>query len=477
MNYLLDRLYANMNNGAIEQEVFGDDTWWINRWEMIKKSIAYSRTILSMVGKTTNPYVWLAFKNWAELLAWFYGCILSWRIPVFLDHENFADLWNYSLVLSDFISTWGSNIYNSTKGLANENATINVVSNQKQSTEAMVILTSWTTTWKSKKVVLSDGNVEEVVDRYSEIYWLNKWKVIASTLPNYYSFSIIAWMVTSMANWGKFVWLDDVTNSVRTAYYINNHKVNIILWNPNSLLRLALDANFEIPTVELCDSWWIPLSRKTRKIFKERLWITLSEGYWLTETSTLTHFRKNTDSYSFPWFVWRKIKGVDTIVKPLFPWFSKKVGILLVSGKVVTPWYLWGNHNLERKFNASTRKVDEYYNTEDVVYEDSYGNLYVLWRYSDLMWIWYTDLLKLAHLRESAYEIEWVNEITIHRWNDSWYFIFVWIWKSDLDEISVKINKLIRVSNISRNINLVILDRIPKNINWKPLLSSILSKY
>ncbi len=466
------RLHTN----SPDKEIYWDEQWSVDLKDIIHKARKYAYLIKTSTGSLTNLYVWLTFKDWSELIAWFYACILAWKIPVFLDHENFSDLWDYSFILSDFIKASSSNLFNVRKWLSWISADTSLSADSKSSDEAIVILTSWTTIGKSKKVILTEQNLHEVVGHYSKIYWLNEWKVIASTLPNYYSFTVVAWIISSMATWGKFIWIDDIKNTVKTAYFINNYKVNVVLGNPNSLLKLALEANFDIPTVELCDSWWIPLSRKTRLLFKEKLWIALSEWYWLTETSTLTHFRKNIDDQRFPGFVWRKINGVNTLIKPIFPWISHKIGILLVSWRVVTPWYLWKKHELEKHFNPSIAAFEDFYNTEDVVYENERGNLYILGRFSDLSWIQYNDLLQLAYYREYAYEIESVNEVIIHKWNASWYFVFIWIWISDPDIIKEKLQKLKKLFNFSREINFLLLEKIPKNINWKPLISSIISK-
>lgn len=154
------------------------------------------------------------------------------------------------------------------------------------------------TTGLPKRVNYTNHNMMWAVGEYERIYNLRVNNSILFSLPFHYCYSVIPCCLVPMAL-GKTIVVSPETESTNViAKLIEEHKVNILVVNPffyKNLLNLDL-SRYDFSSLRICDSGGesipIPIINK----IKDETDVLITEGYGLTETTSLTHFLLPDDS-------------------------------------------------------------------------------------------------------------------------------------------------------------------------------------
>lgn len=148
------------------------------------------------------------------------------------------------------------------------------------------------TTGIPKKVNYTDDNIAWAVSEYERIYKLKDNDAILFSLPFHYCYSIIPCCVVPMGL-GKTIIISPEEDSTEAiANLIEKHEINILVVNPVFYKNLSsLDlSRYDFSSLRICDSGGESIPLPVVRKMKEKTDVLITEGYGLTETTSLTHF-------------------------------------------------------------------------------------------------------------------------------------------------------------------------------------------
>ncbi|MBM7558992.1 AMP-binding protein [Marinitoga litoralis] len=235
------------------------------------------------------------------------------------------------------------------------------------------------TTGKTKGVIISENNVEYVSLQYQKIYKLSEKTKILGVLPfwhNYGMFSCIASSIYSLSN----LVIMKKWDYKKAMESISKFKINVFPGSPYMYQSIIKNYNnkYKIDSLEICDCGGEMLPLEHLYKFKKYTKKIITEGYGLTETTSLTHFN-----------IVKNIKNAGCIGKPLEKIecslrdpetkkeTNKNIGILWVRGPAVAKYYYYDNKIIPTCEN-------EWFNTNDLVWRDNDNNYYIIGRYYDI---------------------------------------------------------------------------------------------
>jgi long-chain acyl-CoA synthetase len=149
------------------------------------------------------------------------------------------------------------------------------------------------TTGQPKSITYSNKNISWTVREYARLYRLKELHNVLFALPFHYCFGFIACCVSPLSAGGKVILLpENETRPEQIARIIKTHRVNILVINPYFYTQLGkLDlSTFDFSSLKICDSGGETLPVAVIKKFQSQVNVTITEGYGLAETSSLTHF-------------------------------------------------------------------------------------------------------------------------------------------------------------------------------------------
>lgn len=163
--------------------------------------------------------------------------------------------------------------------------------NNSEDTPVMTVHTSGTT-GRPKKVFYTYRNLHWVLDAYYSIYRLDENDRILFSLPFHYCYSVIPSCIIPLSFGKTTVILPEGSTSRQTADYIAQNEVNIVVATPGFYKEIAKfkPETLDFHSLRICDSGGESVPPAVAKLIFEQSGIWVTEGYGLSETSSLTHF-------------------------------------------------------------------------------------------------------------------------------------------------------------------------------------------
>lgn len=233
------------------------------------------------------------------------------------------------------------------------------------------------TTGVPKKVAYSDKNISWAVDEYSRVYNFSQKDSILFSLPFHYCYSVIPCCIVPFALGKKVILAPSDSTPIDIARLIEKEKVHILVVNPVFYIALSrLDlCQFDLSSLQLCDSGGESIPPSVVDMLYKQANTLITEGYGLTETTSLTHFLlPDSRGQIRIGSVGRacsdvKTRLLDTLGDEVE---NGEIGELWVSGPMVAD-------------GVETELMDgeNWLNTEDLFYEDSDGFFYFVSRKKD----------------------------------------------------------------------------------------------
>ena len=395
MKNLIEECYRNMENENQVFAIYGDVNSKDKKltYGEIKK---YIIAINKMIGKNRFEMpVGILIENKLEFIKAFFSILFNGYIVIGID-PKISEEGLDKIIEDNKLKTILTNTNNisklskyKNKNIINiENININVGDDKKitqvrSNLEDIIVIsyTSGTSGKFSKGVKLSNKNISFVSEEYKKVYKLDERAKIITVLPLWHNYAMFACLTSAMMSNSQIVIMDgwDIENFI----YINKkYKPKIFPGSPYmyiDIINKNLD-NIDISSLKICDSGGDSLPIECIKKFEEKTNAVVTEGYGLTETTSLTHFNYSAKE--------RKIgslgKCVTNVECKITDLKGKKVedgkwGFLWIRGPMVFNGYVKND-----ELTKEVLKKDGWFNTNDIVKVDNEGYYYIAGRFSDI---------------------------------------------------------------------------------------------
>lgn len=248
------------------------------------------------------------------------------------------------------------------------------------------------TTGIPKKISYSNDNINWAVNEYERIYDFRNKTTILFSLPYHYCYSVIPCVIVPFALGKSIVIASEDSRAIDIAQLIQKQQIEILVVNPvfySELSRMDL-SQFDFSSLRICDSGGESIPLAVVRRLKSQTDVLITEGYGLTETTSLTHFLLPDSSGQLRLgSVGQTSVGVGTrIVQPNGEEVQRgAIGELQVRGPMVAPY----DHD------TSEAQV-EWFETGDLFYEDEDGFFYFVSRKKDVPDIEPSKVLAVSQL-------------------------------------------------------------------------------
>jgi acyl-CoA synthetase (AMP-forming)/AMP-acid ligase II len=249
--------------------------------------------------KPREKVILLSERN-ARSVIFFHALLLSDLIPVLI----------YRTLASDQINNLSKDFkkFTSKKDLASESIvlipTIEIPPSEKSvpdflykfsNSEGHHLFATHTsgTTDMPKLITYTNKNITWAVEQYQQLYNLGTNRNVLFALPFHYCFGFIACCLSPLSLGGKIVLLSEKESDPEyIAGQIESNRVNILVINPFFYIQLCkIDlSKYDFSFLKVCDSGGEILPIEVIKKFEEQTNVLITEGYGLTETTSLIHF-------------------------------------------------------------------------------------------------------------------------------------------------------------------------------------------
>lgn len=332
----------------------------------------------------------------------------------------------------------------------------------KSNFEDIIIIsyTSGTSGKFSKGVKLSNENISFVSEEYKKVYKLDENSKIITVLPLWHNYAMFACLTSAMRANSQIIIMNEW--NIDNFIYINKkYRPDIFPGSPYmyiDIINRNLDS-IDISSLRICDSGGDSLPIECIKKFEEKTNTIITEGYGLTETTSLTHFNYSAKQ--------RKIgslgKCVSNVKCKITDLNGKiiedgKWGLLWIKGPMVFKGYI--------KNDELTKDVldeDGWFNTKDVVKVDNEGYYYIAGRLSDIQNFSENDIT-LREIENTLYKFDGIKRVFIKKeFNEEAKFYFYNIYavlkeKYNISQLYDYVKK--ELNNIVVN-NVELLDELP----------------
>lgn len=281
---------------------------------------------------------------------------------------------------------------------------------EKQSSDIIFITHTSGTTGLPKKVAYTEENIAWAISEYKKIYKLDKNERVLFALPFHYCFGFIACCLSPLSAGKTVVLLANNLNVEETAKIIEKEKVQILVINPyfyNELCKIDL-SKFDFSSLRICDSGGDILPIPVIEKFKNQTHVVITEGYGLTETSSLTHFLFPEDNGKVKiGSIGKSCEDVESVIvsKDFEPVTNGAIGELLVKGPMVIKTYD------DKKFNEGAFYKD-WFRTGDLFYKDNDGYYYLVGRKKDVEDVSSKLLHETANAIPQLFSIKEIADLT-----------------------------------------------------------------
>jgi long-chain acyl-CoA synthetase len=331
--------------------------------------------------------------------------------------------------------------------------------------DPFVILCSSGTTGNPKKVILSEKNILWADEEYARLYDFKKNSSIAFVVPAHYSLGILACGIIPFFH-GKTILIADGQRIKQSLELICKHKINILPATPtiyNLMNRVRLD-KYDFSGLRLCDSGGQILPVAVIKKFADGSGVTITEGYGLTETSSLTHFlvpdKKNNLRLGS---MGRPCKSVQCrIVNEAGKAVGAAVpGELLVRG----PQNMFG-YDLPHN-SSDILTADGWLRTGDIVYKDEDEFYYLVSRKIDLCENEFAKASPMRNIEEALYALDAVKECATVITKQGLIIVFVTPSRrnANLEDLKAFLQK--KLPSLKNEIEVKFVDSIPRTSTHK----------
>lgn len=274
----------------------------------------------------------------------------------------------------------------------------------------VVSYTSGTSGKFSKGVKLSNKNISFVSEEYQKVYRLNDRSKIITVLPLWHNYAMFACLTSAIRSNSEVVIMDSW--DIKNFLYVNRkYKPDVFPGSPYmyiDIINQDLD-NIDISSLRICDSGGDSLPIECIKKFEEKTNAIITEGYGLTETTSLTHFNYSAKE--------RKVGSLGKCVSDVECKITDlhgnqiengKWGLLWIKGPMVFEGYI--NNDELTKENL----VDGWLNTKDVVKVDNEGYYYIAGRLSDIQKFNENDIT-LREIENTLYKFIGINRVFVKK--------------------------------------------------------------
>ena len=371
-----------------------------------------------------NLKIGILLENSNNFVAAFYAIVLNNIIPVSINNAIQIDELNDIIIKNklDTIITSNtfinlvkeSNINNiiniDTINYNNENNLLDFHPFEKKLNDVFVIsYTSGTSGSFSKGVELTYRNITFVSEEYTKVYNLNNNSKIITVLPLWHNYAMFACLTSSIVSKSTLVLMNKWDANLFLD--INKQiKPDVFPGSPYMYIDLITNHNNELTSLNnlrVCDSGGDSLPIECINKFEKITGAIITEGYGLTETSSLTHFNYNATE--------RKVGSLGKVVSntecKILDMDGNEVpngewGLLWIKGPMVFKDYV-GLPKMKEKV-----KKNGWFNTNDVVKRDDNGFYYIAGRLTDLVQLNQDDS-QLRKLENELYKFEGISRVHI----------------------------------------------------------------
>ncbi len=273
----------------------------------------------------------------------------------------------------------------------------------------LISYTSGTSGKYSKPVETTFKNVSFVSEEYEKVYKLNENSNCITVLPLWHNFAMFACLTSSIVAGSKVSIMKEW--NLKTFLNLNeNLKPDIFPGSPYMYIDIINNESMlhKLTNLRVCDSGGDSLPIECIKKFEKITGAVITEGYGLTETTSLTHFNysaaerkvgslgkcvSNTEC---------KILDLDGNELPNDTW-----GILWIKGPMVFRGYV--GKKIEDTENLTK---DGWFNTNDVVKRDNDGFYFFAGRFTDLNMLGESDN-QFRNLENKLYQFDGIKRVHI----------------------------------------------------------------
>lgn len=243
---------------------------------------------------------------------------------------------------------------------------------------SIVSYTSGTSGKFSKGVKLSYENIICTVNNYRKIYNISEEDKMLVALPLWHNYGMIAGLCSAL-HIGCCILLLEKWDYRNFYKMVHDYKATIFPGSPYMYIDIVekTTSSKGFSSLRICDSGGDTLPVDYINKFESITGAFITEGYGLTETSSLTHFNFSAKE--------RKVgsigKCVDNVSCKIMSLDGKEVqqnewGLLHIKGEMLFCGYV----------NSDYNEIDQdgWFNTNDIARVDSEGYYYIAGRYSDI---------------------------------------------------------------------------------------------
>lgn len=391
---------------------------------LINDVIKFTNFMGENVGKFNyNKKIGILMNNCNNFLNSFYASILNGYIVVPINYEVSDDELNFIIENNnlDCIIT-NDKFENKVKSsnvksyinldeidYKNESTKLNLIDDLPTMDDTMVISSTSGTSGKfSKGVLLTYRNISFVSEQYREIYNLNEKSKIITVLPLWHNYAMFSCLTSSIVAKSTMILMDKWNASL---FMDINHKLNPDVFPGSPYMYIDLIKNYHgdlssLSHLKICDSGGDSLPISCIKEFEDKTGAVITEGYGLTETTSLTHFNYSAEERKVG-SLGKAIPGIeckilDTNGNELG---NNKWGLLWLKGDSVFKGYV-------NRDCSDVKTDDGWFNTEDVVKRDNDGYYYLAGRFTDLHSI-DGDEQQLRLLENKLYNFEGIKRVHV----------------------------------------------------------------
>lgn len=273
----------------------------------------------------------------------------------------------------------------------------------------LISYTSGTSGAFSKPVETTFKNVSFVSEEYKKIYNINELSNCITVLPMWHNFAMFACLTSSIVGNSKISIMKEWNLKI---FLKLNEILKPDIFPGSPYMYIDINNNEEIlhklENLRICDSGGDSLPIQSIKKFESITGAIITEGYGLTETTSLTHFNYSAAE--------RKIgslgKCVSNTACKILDLNGNELnnnewGLLWIKGPMVFKGYVG-----KKLDDIDNLTKDGWFNTNDVVKRDENGYYYFAGRYTDLKMLGDEDY-KFRELENQLYKFEGLKRVHI----------------------------------------------------------------
>lgn len=471
------RFYKEITKPPFTLKLIGDNKIYNQKeiLSIIKRLVVY----FDSIGIKRGSRVAMISKNKPHFLFTLYALLYLRAIPVSIDYYHDSAVIDKLIksepfVISDRkIKNYDSKVIyfsclprkiNNVNGKKFSKIIRNLSEKVKKDNPFIVLCSSGTIS-EPKKVILSESNMAWADKEYYRLYNFKKNNSIAFIVPTHYSLGILACGLIPFFH-KRTILICDGKKVNKCLKKISKHKINILPATPtifNLMNKCNLD-KYNFSSLKVCDSGGQILPVSVIKKFASYSGVFITEGYGLTETSSLTHFlvpdhheKLRLGSIGKP-CIEVKCKIIDENGNKVGSFVP---GELLVKG----PQNMLG-YDDERK-NREIFTKDNWLKTGDIVYKDGDEFYYLVSRKIDLLENKYIYAKQLREIEEILYSLDVIKEGTALLTKNRKVVVFIEPNNKDYSYEEVKKITLEKLSGIPLKIEIKLVDSIPRTSTHK----------